>query len=101
MNYMQILFTDAGAMHSLLTEIDPAFVICHRYSHLGDAEQAGKIAEFLSPTAEVADMLRESLTDTVWDHPAANDSLPFEGSERIVHRLQLKLDVLESTFCVQ
>lgn len=99
MDYMRILFTDAGVMHSLLAEIDPAFIICHKFTDMGDADQAGKVADFLSPTPEVADMLRAAFIVTASEHVSTHDPLPFKGAEELVRRLQRKLDVVEATVC--
>lgn len=99
MLYMRTLFTEAGVMHSLLAEVAPEFVVCHDYAKLGDVEQAASIAEFVSPSAEVAAMFRRSLTESARSPSAAAESLPHNGKDEVASRLQQKLDVLESRFC--
>lgn len=101
MDYMRILLTDAGVMHSLLAEIDPAFVVCHEFDFIGGVEQAAEIAEFVSPGQEVAEMLKASLIGTARQQSATIQALPFEGAEKIVARVQRKLDTFESTFCAR
>ncbi|CAM9696191.1 unnamed protein product, partial [Scytosiphon promiscuus] len=38
-SYMRVLYTGAGVMHSMLSEISPRFVVCHDYAKVGDAPQ--------------------------------------------------------------
>lgn len=99
MDYMRILFTDIAVMHSLLAEIDPAFVVCHDFEFLGDAGQAAKIADFLAPNSQVAEVLQFSLMDTAVEDERVKESLPFLDSEMLISRLQHKFDAFESTYC--
>lgn len=99
MHYVQILFTNIAVMHSLLAEIDPAFVVCHEYGLLGDPEQAGRIADFVTPSAEVAQELKTALVEVASGGSSTNESLPYVSAEAVVTRLQEKLDAFESTYC--
>ena len=89
---MQILLTDIAVMHSFLAEIDPAFVVCYDYTRMGDVEQASKVAEFLAPTAEIAEALQESLMAVGHVHNASKETLPYQGADVISSRLQRKFN---------
>ena len=94
-----MLLTDTAVMHSTLAEIDPAFIVCHDYSHAGEEEQASKIANFVAPNAIIADMYKTSLLKRWIGHPPRKENLPVDGAELIVTRLQRKLDAFESAIC--
>ncbi|CAN0296464.1 unnamed protein product [Scytosiphon promiscuus] len=98
--YLKILFTDMSVVHSSLGELDPAFVVCHDYDALGDPSQASRIANFISPNEEMAQLIESSLMDSAHEgHHDANSGLPFEGASVIVDRMQRKLDSFERTYC--
>lgn len=102
--YMRILFTDIGVMHSLLLELPPGHVVCHDWDKLGDKRQASKIAEFIAPNAFIAGFFAAALLETVSVHRFAlsntsTEPLPYEGAEAIVSRLQRKLDAFEALLC--
>lgn len=99
MHYARILFTDTAVMHSLLAELDPAFVVCHNYDLLGDVDQAYEIANFVSPSAEVAALVEASLIDTVVSHEEAEETFPYPHVDAVVARLQQKLNAFEYKFC--
>eukprot|EP00903_Cladosiphon_okamuranus_P015285 g14125.t1 len=65
MEYTRILFTNTAVLHSFLGEIDPSFIVCHDWDRLGDKEQASKIAGFVAPNDELADMMMNSLVDAI------------------------------------
>eukprot|EP00903_Cladosiphon_okamuranus_P007626 g7395.t1 len=96
--YLKILFTDMGVMHSLLSEIDPAFVVCHDWEYLGNAKQAKKISDFIAPTPEVASRLEETFVELATARHIGTEDLPF-GANEVVARLQKKLDAFESEYC--
>lgn len=85
-------------MHSFLGEIDPAFVVCHDWEYLGNAEQAKKVSEFISPTPEFASRLEETFVESATARHLGAEDLPF-GADEVVARLQKKLDAFESEFC--
>lgn len=99
--FLEILFTDAGVMHSFLGEMDPGFVVCHDFDRIGDQNQASKIAQALAPDATTAEYLARSLVDSVKvrDSLGGEEPLPFESENVVVERLQRKLDALESMYC--
>ena len=99
MKYMQLLLTDTAVVHSFLAELDPAFVICHDYSRVGDVEQASVVADFIAPNADVAEPLQASFVAVAKDHGASNQTLPYEGAEIFASRLQRKFDAFESRIC--
>lgn len=100
--YLKILFTDMGVIHSMLFELDPAFVVCHDYEALGDPYQASRIANFIGPTETMASRIKETLVGSVqMRNSTGESSLPFEGATIIVDRMQSKLDAFEGTFCAQ
>lgn len=106
LEYVRILFTNAGVLHSLLGEIDPEFVVCHDWDSLGDVVQASKVAAFVSPNAEVADMFSSAMVDSVMEiphedgeHEAGIDALTFDGVGSLARRLQDKLDSFEALYC--
>eukprot|EP00904_Undaria_pinnatifida_P011652 jgi/Undpi1/7617/HiC_scaffold_23.g10090.m1 len=101
LEYMQVVITDIAVMHSFLAELDPAFVVCHDYTRIGDVEQASKVADFLAPTAEVAEALQESFMAVGHVHNASNETLPYQGADVIASRLQRKLDSFESLYCAE
>lgn len=99
MEYMQIVFTDIAVMHSFLSELDPAFVICHDFERVGDVEQSSSIAKFIAPNAEVAVPLRKSLIAAARTRGASDEHLPFYDAHVVALRLQRKIDSLESGIC--
>lgn len=99
MQYMQILLTDVGVLHSLLTELGPGFVVCHDYDLFGDPGQSAAIAEFVAPNADVAAMLNNSFVAVAGVRSPSTESLPFEGASVISSRLQRQLDAFESQLC--
>lgn len=99
MEYVRIIFTHVGLLHSFLGELDPAFVICHDWDLLGDPEQAKKVAAFISPTDEMASLFERSLVDSPETHTSVSDDLPEDGSDVLVARLQNKLDAFEHLYC--
>ena len=64
MEYVRILFTDMAVLHSFLAEIDPGFIVCHDWERLGEESQASEIAAFVSPNAEIVDVVATALVDT-------------------------------------
>ena len=99
MQYMQVLITDIAVVHSFLAEIDPAFVICHRFDKAGEVEQSHLIADFLAPNADIARLLNHSLVEVARPHGTSTAALPYDGSDVIAARLQRKFNALESTVC--
>ena len=88
-------------MHSFLTELDPAFVVCHDFTRIGDVEQASKVADFLAPTAEVAEALQESFMAVGQVHNASKETLPYHGANVVASRVQRKFDAFESLYCAE
>lgn len=43
MRYSRVLFTDMAVMQSMLSELDPGFMVCHSFDKLGQQEQASKV----------------------------------------------------------
>lgn len=99
MEYMQIVLTDIAVMHSFLSELDSAFVICHDFERAGEVEQSSSIAKFLAPNAEVAVPLRKSLMAVARARGASAEHLPFYDAHVVAARLQRKIDALESGLC--
>lgn len=102
--YVRILFTDMAVLQSFLGELDPGFIICHDWDSLGSETQASQIAQFVAPNDEVAGMLSTSLVDTANEHRHGDkgtgiDALTFDGAERLISRLQKKLDSFEALYC--
>lgn len=94
-------------LQSFLGEIDPRFIVCHDWDSLGEEQQASKIAAFISPNDEVADMVSSALVNKVVEKPHTDDGedqadiddLTFDGAESLVSRLQDKLDSFEVLYC--
>lgn len=88
-------------MHSFLAELDPAFVICHDWSLLGDPDQAQSIADAVAPTADVASIVRQALVITASRGPMrkANEQHQFDKAEILSSRIQQKLDSFEHLYC--
>lgn len=99
MDYMRVLFTGLGVMHSLLAEISPSFVVCNRYDEIGVPESAARIADFIAPSASVAKMVAKSMAERAHPHENSTESLPYQDAAYVEMRLQLKLDVIDSTYC--
>lgn len=103
MEYMRILFTDIGVMHSLLLELPPGHVVCHDWDMLGDEMQASRIAKFVAPNDFVAGLFASALVETVSAHGSATDKtiepLPYNGTDAMVSRLQRKFDAFETLLC--
>ena len=104
MEYVRILFTDMAVLHSFLAEIDPGFIVCHDWDRLGEESQASEIAAFVSPNDEIANEVVTALVDTAADIPPHHDEggideLTFDGAERMISRLQDKLNTFESLYC--
>lgn len=99
MKYMRVLFTDIAVMHSGLGELQPGFVVCHDFGKLGDAEQASKIANFVAPNMEVANMTSDALLGSISPHDETPDDFEFGSADAVMKRLQQKLDALELRFC--
>lgn len=99
MEYMQIMITDIAVMHSFLAELDPAFIVCHDFEHVGEVKQSSSIANFLAPNAAVAEPLKESLIGMARVHGASTDRLPYKGTDVVAKRLQRKFDVFERKLC--
>lgn len=99
MAYMRVLFVDISVVHSMLNELSPRFVICHRYDEIGNLEQTSRIGDFIAPNRQIADLVSKSLVKSAQPHTASNESLPFKNTEDVAARLQIKLDAIESTYC--
>lgn len=100
MEYLQIMLTDIAVVHSFLAELDPAFVVCHDFSRVGESEQSSLVASFLAPNADVAERLKDSMIDAVAvTHRSASKILPYDGVDVVSARLQRKFDAFESTLC--
>lgn len=99
MDYMRVLFTNVAVLNSFLDEIDPAFVVCHKFDLAGDQQQAAQVADFVSPNGVIAGMLAESLVGEYRGHPSVDEPLPFEGADEVAARLQTKLNAFESRYC--
>lgn len=104
LEYIRILFTDIAVLQSFLGEISPGFVVCHDWDSLGDREQASEIAGFVAPNDEIAGLVESSLVDTATEHTISEegidiDDLTFFGADKLVARLQRKLDSFEGLYC--
>lgn len=99
MEYMRILLTEIAVVHSLLEEIDPAFVVCHKFDLSEDSEQASKVAEFVSPNEAISQLLADSMVEQARGYNHVDLASPFEGAENVTARLQRKLDVLDARYC--
>lgn len=101
---MRILFTDIAVLQSFLSELGPGLVVCHDWDYLGDKDQASKVAAFISPNDEVAQMVESSLVETAIVHRESfnrrvENALPFDGADALAARLQRKLDAFEHLYC--
>lgn len=106
MDYVRILFTDIAVLQSFLSELAPGLIVCHDWDRLGDKDQASKIAGFISPNEEIAELVEASLMDTISVDRVLNDGdggggddLPFGGADAFASRLQRKLDAFEARYC--
>lgn len=99
MEYMRILFTEIGVMHSMLAELGHGFVVCHDFSDMGNAQQASKVANFVAPTQEFAGRLKEALVETTVRRDNLTEHLTMKDTNVVTGRLQRKMDVLVSSFC--
>lgn len=98
--YFLILLTDLGAVHSLLSELDPAFITCHDFSRLGDPAQANMLANFVAPSAHMAKAMTDSLIESVQKvHNHVTGEVEPNTQRTTVARLQRKLDTMETLFC--
>ncbi|CAN0098919.1 unnamed protein product [Ectocarpus sp. 6 AP-2014] len=96
--YMRVLFTDIAVLQSFLSEVGPGFIMCHDWDRLGGKEQASTLANFISPNDEIAGLVESSLVETARTSSSA-DTLPFDGADALVSRLQRKLDSFEPLYC--
>lgn len=103
MRYMHILMTEAAVLQSMLHELGPGFVVCHRYDMMLDKEQAARVAEFAAPTLETAELLAASMLrvarPTLTSGRVGGSNPRYPGETVIIERLQRKLDALEAAHC--
>lgn len=100
MVYMQILLTDIAVVHSLLEELDPGFVVCHDFDHIGNVDQSTAVSDILAPNTNLAALLNKSFIKIAGAPRApSNESLLYEGADVVAARLQRKFDTFESKIC--
>lgn len=99
LRYVHVLFTNIAVVHSMLDELGPGFVVCHRYNEMEDNEQATRIAAHVSPSATIAEYFRQSLLGTALPRHGTDEELPYDNAPVLTARLQRKLDVMEAPFC--
>ena len=99
MKYMQVLITDIAVMHSFLSEIDPAFVVCHHFEQAGEVGQAHMIANFIAPNSDVAERLKQSIVDVATVHGPSTERVSYDGADVVSSRLQRKFDAFELAMC--
>lgn len=99
MQYMHILLTNIAVLESMLEELGPGFIVCHQFDKIDDPEQAHDVAKFLTPSSEVARYLEEAILQYGRPHHGDQEPLPFKGADKIVERLQQKLDSFEAKYC--
>ena len=58
--YMRILLTDIAVVLLFLSEIDPAFIVCHDYKLSGEEAEASRIANLVAPNNIIAAMYEEA-----------------------------------------
>lgn len=98
---MRIVFTNIAVIHSFLDEIDPAFVMCHRFDRMGDMKQATVLGNFIGPNEKLAELFRDSLVRRAQlHHDAKRESGGGRDDNAVATRFQLKLDIFESRFCL-
>lgn len=99
MEYMRIMFTEIGVMHSMLAELGPGFVTCHDFRNMGNVQQASRIAKFVAPTQKIAELFKEALIETTLPRDNSTEHLAMKGASTVTGRLQRKMDILASAFC--
>lgn len=99
MAYVQVLLLDLAALHSSLDELEPGFIVCHRYSDVKDEAQASKISNFVCPTETLAESLRSTLLSYARGSSATSKHLMYQKVSSVIARIQRKLDVMEEQFC--
>lgn len=99
LDYFHVLLTNIAVLGSMLEEVGPEFVVCHKFSALDDSAQAKKIAEFLAPSDEVAKYLESAIVGTNIPGSGEREELLFEAAAIVVERLQKKLDIVEARYC--
>lgn len=99
LEYMHITLTNIAVLGSMLEELGSEFIICHKFSSLGDGSQAKAVAEFLAPSVEVARYLESAILESGEPRSGEGEELLFEAAPAIVRRLQRKLDSFEAKYC--
>lgn len=96
-----VLLTDLGVAHSMMSELDPNFIVCFDFSLIGDPTQATKIANFTAPTPQMALVLADLLVHTkALSHKPRNTNYIDPAAKRaITARLQRMMDSTEAAFC--
>lgn len=89
-----------AVVHSSLDELEPGFVVCHRYDEASNKEHAASVADFVAPSATIADYLRSSLLQNFQGHgPSSPSAFRFPDAAEIIDRIQNKLDAIEEQHC--
>lgn len=70
-----------------------------RYESMMDEEQIRGIANFVSPSAEVADKFANAILDEAAPSSDPGEGLPFGDAHIATERIQEKLNTFESTYC--
>lgn len=99
MEYVRIILTDIAVVQSMLGELDPDFIICHDYARAGEKEHASKIAKFVAPNEEIAEMYETALTNTWTTHITQEEKKLLPNADVVIARLQRKLDTFENIYC--
>lgn len=100
MEYVRVLFTNLGVMHSMLAELGPGFVMCHTFEDMGNIKQTATVANFVAPNEIIAGMLTDALRRTAHQrHGNHAEDFLFEGADVVAARLQRKLDAFEPQYC--
>lgn len=70
-----------------------------RYDSMMDGQQIRDIANFVSPSADVADKFANAVLDEAAPSSDPGEELPFGDAHIATERIQEKLNMFESTYC--
>ncbi|CAN0583647.1 unnamed protein product, partial [Laminaria digitata] len=65
MKEARVLITNAAVVDSTFQELGPGFTTCLRYENITDPTQASRVAQFIAPTNESAQLLSQTMLATV------------------------------------
>lgn len=91
--------TDAAVLHSMMGELGEEFITCLSYDDLFKTEHIRRVAEFVAPSAELAQDLVTIMSMNAKGREPEEAHVLSEDEEVMVARLQQKLDVIEKEHC--